>query len=712
LDFIFLELIEKIKKYKKKYNELLINYNNLLDNNNININANKNENTNVNTILNTNVNTNVNGLIVSSKCIEKIHPTISQNIKLPDYMDDMSDIVKYITTNSGSINIINPENNTFEIEKNPGVVESKDVEFRNKITDFINEEFFSSDKLLYNFIKNFIELMEKTLDIYIKEKTPKLISKYSLSMSFTLMNNIIFILKGGNTLKSILEKYISVQTGNVGQYIHEIYGEYFKRSDLDFQIIIYPYLTNDNNLNKNIYNEIVEDLKILSCYVLNRFRNTFLSNLSETFNFYKYNYNTKKKLLIKLLENINNCDFFKKINDPDEQTSFIKKYGDEYKYYLNMKFTNINFNEINSDENIMNNFYSIMNNPLKTLLNEEILNIINNQLSNELINSRIDLEINVLKDTIKINKMIKLIYSNVDKEIQRNLYLDKNNRSEHYISLIENIKFERNNPIKGEYVTTFGLARLKINFLLNLETNDNKYAIINIPGELIDISISYFDDHKNTIFNNGKKINNLYTNYEFSNSSIKPFKFWSYNINSFIHDLVVILYIDVLLPWEDKKYKKRMYRMIFFATIQLLSENTINVDELINDLKSFLLKPIDDIINDSNFFDVLLQKNIDKNLGWLEIFKQHKIIHKIISSDPINKTDNDYNFKQYYEIVFKNIDYLINIISKLDKFINLPFKGKVNVEEDEFNNIHQFAGDIDYDKYLKYKNKYLQLKKN
>jgi hypothetical protein len=713
MDLVFIELLEKFKNYKRKYNELLNNYNNLIDRQNMNTNGNNINNYN-NLIDRQNMNTNgnnINTLIVNTKCVEKIHPTLTQDIKLPDNIYDMSEIVKYIVDESSTIKMVNATSNFLEFERIYGTVESKDSEFRNKITDFINNEFFRSDNLLYNFIKNFIEIMELSLNLYIKEKTPKLRSKHSLPSTFTLEKNIIFILKGGNTLKSILEKYISVQAGIVGQYIHDTYGEYFKRSDLDFQIIIFPHLSDDDIINKRIYNEIVEDLKILSCYVLNRFRNTFLSNLSKTFNYYQYNNATKQKLLIKLLEDINSCDFFKKITSRTEQDSFIKKYGDEYEYYFNMKFTNINFNDVNSDDNVMNNFLSIMKNSAKILSNKDILNIINNQLSNELINSRTDLEINVLKDNIIIKQMIKLIYSKIDEEIQKNLYNDKNNRSELYISLIEDVKFERTNTTKGNYVTTFGLVRLKINFLLNLETIDNKNAVMNIPGELIDISISYFDDHKNTIFSNGKKINDLFTNYEFSNSNVEPFKFWSYNINSFIHDIFVILYVDVLLPWEDKKYKKRMYRMLFFATIQLLSKQNTYIDDLIADLTKFTQTDLDIIINNATFFVAFLNKNTGKNLGWLQIFEEHENIHKLINTNLTTKKDQDIKFKEYYSIIFENVKHLINIILKLNAFINLPYKGKVNVEDKEFNEIHQFAGDINHEKYLKYKNKYLQSKK-
>ena len=40
--------------------------------------------------------------------------------------------------------------------------------------------------------------------------------------------------------------------------------------------------------------------------------------------------------------------------------------------------------------------------------------------------SYISLVINVLKDNIRIKQMIKLIYSKIDEEIQKNLYNDKN----------------------------------------------------------------------------------------------------------------------------------------------------------------------------------------------------------------------------------------------------------------------------------------------
>ena len=44
MDLVFIELIEKFKNNKKKYNELLINYNNLIDRQNTNSNVNINTN--------------------------------------------------------------------------------------------------------------------------------------------------------------------------------------------------------------------------------------------------------------------------------------------------------------------------------------------------------------------------------------------------------------------------------------------------------------------------------------------------------------------------------------------------------------------------------------------------------------------------------------------------------------------------------------------
>jgi hypothetical protein len=699
MDLVFIELLEKFKNYKRKYNELLKNYNILANSQNMSSNGNGTLNT----------------VLLPTKCFEKTHPVLLQDIKLSTNMNEMSDIVSYIIKNSGSINLINKDSNYLEIEKNTIATESKDAEFRNIMTDFINNEFFSSDILLYNFIKNFMKIMETSLNLYITEKLPELQKKYSLSSSFTLADKIVFILKGGNTLKAIMEKYISEQAGLVGEYIYDIYGKYFKRSDLDFQIVIYPYLINDASKNITVYNEIVEDLKILSCYTLNRFRNTFISNLSDTFNYYKYNNNTKQKLLKKLLDELNSCDFFKKIQDPSEQVKFINNYGEENRYYFNMKFTNIDFNNINSDEDVMINFLSIMKDPTKIIPIKESLNIINNQLNNELLNSRIDIFINIDKKNIIIKKMIELIYSNNDKEFQKKLYDGKDNKSEFYISIIDDIKWERKRLQAAPFLTSFSLVRLKVNFLVNIQTN-NKYSILNIPSELIDISIPYFNDHKNKgTFGNddSKKIKDLFTKYEFSNTKLnQSFNFWSYNINTFIHDLYVMLFVDSLLPWQDKKYKKRLFRILFFSTIQLLSKSQTDVDDIIQDLTQFMTSPISTIISNVNFFDPYLNKNNGKDLGWINIFKEHKNCYNIIMQDPTNMVDNNNKFTEYYKIIFENIDHLINIIKNLSTFINLPYKGKVNVESKDFNKIHQFAGDINRDKYFKYKNKYLQSKQN
>ena len=96
----------------------------------------------------------------------------------------------------------------------------------------------------------------------------------------------------------------------------------------------------------------------------------------------------------------------------------------------------------------------------------------------------------------------------------------------------------------------------------------------------------------------------------------------------------------------------------------------------------------------------------------MHIFEEHKDIYHIIQEDPSNKSNNEIDFKKYYTIIFENIGILNEILLKLQEFIALPYKGKVDVEKNEFNKLHQFAGDINHDKYLKYKNKYLHSKKN
>ena len=120
-----------------------------------------------------------------------------------------------------------------------------------------------------------------------------------------------------------------------------------------------------------------------------------------------------------------------------------------------------------------------MNAISKTVPSKEALNIINNQLKNELINSRIDIFIKI-EENIMVKRMIELIYSNIDKEFQKKLYDNKENRSEFYISLIKD-RVPGEAPASPAKFSVEEIATLAAYVNRPLESTENTAAFVEPP---------------------------------------------------------------------------------------------------------------------------------------------------------------------------------------------------------------------------------------
>jgi len=229
---------------------------------------------------------------------------------------------------------------------------------------------------------------------------------------------------------------------------------------------------------------------------------------------------------------------------------------------------------------------------------------------------------------------------------------------------------------------------------------------MNIPGELIDLSISRFDDNRIKKFST-KKVEEMYAEYNFD--GLDNFKFCSYNLEYLILDLFEVIYTDNELPWQDVKYEKRLYRLFFFSIIELLS---LNANEL--DLKSFMEKLVEisvenvgNITNDEDYFNkkfvTITNKNI-KKLMFLRLFYQHEEIMK-------KKTmADDEEIKRYYTTFQTLLKEINPILSSVNTFCSEEYLGKIDINENKFRNIHQMGGKNVQNKYLKYKKKYLLTK--
>ena len=665
--------LDKYTLYKTKYDDLLNMYNNII-----------------------------------SKGHEIIHPTVEQNIsaRIMSQMNNVSDIINLVLTDN-TIGV-SDDIKSFEFNFDRKFFDKKG-DFKNILTDFVTNEFFYGDEYFYKFIHDFYSLSKSCIDAYIA------INKFS-DKGVYLNDKIIFILKGGCILKSVFEKYLYSQFEDVKEIIFEHFKDYFKRSDLDFQIIINTKLSDNVDLNKDIYTEIVDDIRCIMLYTLNRFRNKYITNIINTFNFYQLNNETKQAKLSKIISKLNDV-----LIDPNYQTQ-IKAEHKDFAFILNYRFNNIYFNGVYDKQK--HSEFITKKNQNKLVSYEEMdhaLKAFPNNYKNDIYVENVEV------GEERIMNVKKLSYSDniIDTRIENQLYKNMDKVSEHYITIINKIKY-----LTASDTRSFTLLRMKVNFLLTLkEQNDTvtdpsdsntKVGVISIPGELIDIAINNFEDSRNGHITDN--FTDYFADYKFTNINSKytnPFTFKSYSLDGLINDLFEMIYIDNILPWDAKKYNKRVKRVLFFSMIKILSSSTNYA--LLTDIQSIFTTvnteaDINNIIINGDYFIALLaQLNAGANpacndIVFCKILTRHKEMFNYIHAPEraAKLVANNLEFLEYYKAIKEFCGLMIRIQEVIRTVCDNNIIGKIDVNIPKFNNIHQIGGI--YDKYIKYKTKYYKTK--
>lgn len=659
-------LTEQYIKYKKKYKQLFQDFedykkNNLLSTNNILLN-------NQNTIDYINI------------VKETIHPEILQNNEGNNIdIFNIDDLIKNAVDKALDKN--NFYNKLYDIniifDKQNYIKQGRDSELRKVVTDFVNKYFLGTDHNFYAMLISFYNFASKAITNYIQQVESDFKSKYTnIYATYDLKKNVILIFKGGNILKGVYLKYKYELPGIVSDKIDELFNEYFSRSDLDFQIVIDSNFTTNDVENETIYEDLVERLGILTYWILYEFKKSYIYRLDETFDFYQVNNKSKISKLNSLKNNLNST--LLELQKTENFDIFLKNYGAEYSYYKNMKINNIFFNNVCLDTTQIN----LLNNADHSkLINYKSVKRI---LDNKIYNFRDDIYVDKVIDSSKDDIMVKIINQESEKF-----------KCEHYISLIKNIYFKND---ETGLIRNFSLIRTKINFVAQFTTNDGgeeKQGLINIPGELIDVSISKFNDDRTK-----KKIKDEYTEYSFDGFGNTIFKFFSYSMKGMINDLFSIIFVDSKFPWEDPKYKKRLFRLFFLSLIDILSlkKNETDLNKFLGKLTKISKEVIDNILNNQNYFENLFSginnsKITDSTL--YIIFKQHIKMYY-----DANLPDNKEMFKGYYENIMKILQDIQPLLDLLSNFCNSKIKGKIDTNNLEFRKLHQFGG-----KHYKIKNK-------
>jgi hypothetical protein len=541
-------------------------------------------------------------------------------------------------------------------------------EFLDQSTSFINEDFFRSEETNYNFLSTICNTIDEALTEY---KIKKGLDN----------NDIYFIYKGGNALRSIFNKYEKLLPYQISKMVKDNFSSYFKKSDSDFTIIINP------TFEETKWNNISEDIQKLMYLCLNRLRNIFLARLELYFDFYRLNRKIKKEKLENQLNEINKKDnSLGKYDNPDKFISLIYN-----NLMIGEKFNpkNIGLDDVINDEKIKYDWNKYLDGPYRS-------DIFIDQIAN-------GIDIYGIQKIHNDENLQNIDELAIDMKLQ-NIYYNKNSNVEFYISWNKEISYSKyNDNTKETELVSFTLIRMKINFI-NYYIKNGKYGIMSIPGELIDISIpkpNSYELKKLNLKNNGRDI----MKYTLKSTDNISFDFFGFTYSYYHHDLNKMLLHETDLIWQLPKYQKRLNRLFFIITIIFIKEvirnkNNVfnlftNINVEINKINEIIPNNFDDFItiletlkniieqyNISNYNDIIDNNDLIAKYNFeniVDFFLETSSQFKRQKTLAFNNNQENYKkINEFATIVVKNMLMTLEIARKFNNYLDNPNKFFIN----------------------------------
>jgi hypothetical protein len=241
-----------------------------------------------------------------------------------------------------------------------------------------------------------------------------------------------------------------------------------------------------------------------------------------------------------------------------------------------------------------------------------------------------DSQNSLLKDTAaEIKKLFpQLIRINTATEFDKKIYekdgqilVARINDKKNPINISYNtvLKFKRE-----KFVASFNLIRSRICFSL---TFDNNNLNRNSFSEHLDIAFVKRDD---AFFDEIKRSEDF---YDFAAKYIEvfeqPYKYQLFSVEYLLKDLVILLFEEQ--PWKNKKYIKRVNRMMFLVLLLSIIDKQLNSRNLDAEIKKFrgksfgIYKVINDSLDNSaasRSFEKLIDELTKKNIEILTTLKE------------------------------------------------------------------------------------------
>ncbi len=180
----------------------------------------------------------------------------------------------------------------------------------------------------------------------------------------------------------------------------------------------------------------------------------------------------------------------------------------------------------------------------------------------------------------------------------------------------------------------FALARTKVIFNSELERNGTLKATLE-GGELVDVTIIHKTDYLIDHFYH--HIDQNIHAYTLVNDPVS-ISFKSYSLSYMISDLERILFIHNSIPWDDKKYTKRLYRLFYLYFIDIYTSESNNAN----------------------------RKRIYKNyLNVPQVFAMTSLAGYI--KQTTDKSTSPEKLSEFNTVVSENIGFALQVLNNLDR---------------------------------------------
>ena len=527
-------------------------------------------------------------------------------------------------------------------------------ELKGVMTDLVVYEFLNTSKQLCRFISTVYNTFNEAIKLYN--------SHMNLSDA-----NVFFVYKGGNILRFVSNQVFYNMPGQVKNDLIAYYRDSFKKSDADFTIYINPALEN--------FDKIFNDMTNLAYLLHNHLRNLFFANPTEYFNFYNLSLTAKEELLLKYLGKLNESEVIKQQIIPG---SYVSLKLPSTSAYFTEKQTNLKY---------------IPKSDFEIVFNKKA-NILNSADPND--PDRISSVARFSLKPIHLQQFDNLELSDLGHK-QLPIYGDIW-QSEFLISVNRTTSF----MVSGGLIS-FNLIRSKISF--NAERISGDQIILDkLDGELIDVSITNKGDYVVEKFFTNPDKHIMEYKLEEDDCTVS---FRAYSIEYLIGDLENILFVQNAYPWDDPKYIKRLKRLLFMYylslfTTDVFSENSERILYLLA-LKENVLLPTKHYRGRKNTINDI-DKFINDSSRFTEKIPIKNFIMKLRSMNMDKKLDGT-KFGEFMDNIIENLEVLQKSLLDLNRFmINSGSIPEGRLYEGQLGGVPYF------DKYRKYKNKYMQLK--